>query len=198
MLQERGLTLAEWQDELTRSLLVGRLIDQVVGERHRVSEAEIDAYYEAHRADYDRPEQVRARQILVADRAAGEELLARLLRGESFAALAGSHSLSPEAEQGGDLGFFGRDELPPEFAAVFALPVGSVSPLVKSDYGYHLFLVEEKRPAARLTRAEAEREIRRRLETDRRETVYQEWLQELRGRAAIEVDWTQLAPPEKR
>ena len=75
---------------------------------------------------------------------------------------------------------------------VFDLPVGKLSPLVKSDYGYHLFLVEEKRPAARLSRAEAGREIRVLLEAERRETVYREWLQELRGKAAVTVDWSQL------
>ncbi len=194
MLRERGLTLAEWQKELTQSLLLGKLADQVVGERHRVAAPEIDAYYEAHRADFDRPEQVRARQIVVADRAEGEQLLARLRTGEAFAELAKRHSLAPEAEQGGDLGFFGRDEMPPEFDAVFALPVGTVSPLVKSAYGYHLFLVETRRPAARLTRKETEAEIRNLLETERRERFYQEWLQDMRGKAVVEVDWRQLDP----
>jgi parvulin-like peptidyl-prolyl isomerase len=132
---------------------------------------------------------------VVTDPVEGEQILVRLRKGESFAEIAKRQSLSPEAEQGGDLGFFGRDEMPPEFGAVFALPVGALSPLVKSEYGYHLFLVLEKRPAARLSRQEAEREIRALLETDRRETLYQEWLQELRGKATIEVDWRQLNPP---
>ncbi|MHB8708959.1 MAG: peptidylprolyl isomerase [Desulfuromonadales bacterium] len=192
MLRERGLSLAEWQAELLESLLLDRLAEQVVGERGRVGEMEIDAYYSAHRADFDRPVQVRARQIVVADQAAGERVLAQLRKGEPFNEVAKRVSLSPDAAQGGDLGFFGRDEMPPEFEAVFDLPVGKVSPLVKSDYGHHLFLVEEKRPAARLSREEAAREIRALLEAERRETVYQVWLQELRGKAAVEVDWRQL------
>jgi peptidyl-prolyl cis-trans isomerase C len=196
MLHERGLTLAEWENELAQSLLLDKLVDQVVGERNRVSDQAIDAYYAEHRADFDRPAQVRARQIVVADRAEGELVLASLRKGEAFTELAKRHSLSPEAERGGDLGFFGRDEMPPEFSAVFALQVGALSPLVKSDYGYHLFLVEAQRPATRLSRQEAEREIRTLLETDRRETLYQEWLQELRGKAAIEVDWRQLKPKQ--
>lgn len=192
MLRERGLSLAEWQAELLESLLLGRLAEQVVGERGRVGEMEIDAYYAAHRSDFDRPAQVRARQIVVADQAAGERVLAQLRKGEPFNEVAKRVSLSPDAAQGGDLGFFGRDEMPPEFEAVFDLPMGKVSPLVKSDYGHHLFLVEEKRPAARLSREDAAREIRALLEAERRETVYQMWLQELRGKAAVEVDWRQL------
>jgi peptidyl-prolyl cis-trans isomerase C len=192
MLKERGLTLEAWQAELSEKLTLDKLTDQLVGEHGRIGDMEIDAYYAAHRGDFDRPPQVRVRQIVVADPALGERILAQLRKGESFAALAKRESLSPEAANGGDLGFFGRDEMPPEFDVVFALPMGKVSPLVKSEYGYHLFLVEEKRPAARLGRQEAAREIRALLEAERRETVYREWLQALRGKATVKVDWRQL------
>jgi peptidyl-prolyl cis-trans isomerase C len=192
MLRERGLTGDEWQNEVAENLLLDKLIVQVVGERGRASEMEIDSYYAAHRAEFDRPAQVRARQIVVADHAAGERVLAELRKGAGFAEVAKRVSLSPEAVHGGDLGFFGRDEMPPEFEALFDLPVGKLSPLVKSDYGYHLFLVEEKRPATRLSRQEAAREIRLLLETEHRETIYQEWLQQLLEQAAVAVDWRQL------
>jgi peptidyl-prolyl cis-trans isomerase C len=192
MLRERGLSSDEWRAELMESLLLGMLVEQVVGERGGVGEVEIDAYYAAHRADFDRPAKVRARHLVVADQTTGERTLAELRKGAAFAEVAKRVSLSPEAAQGGDLGFFSRDEMPPEFDPVFDLPEGKLSPLVKSDYGYHLFLVEAKRPAARLGREEAGREIRRLLETERREAVYQEWLQELRGKAAVSVDWGQL------
>ena len=87
--------------------------------------------------------------------------------------------------------------MPPEFDTVFELPVGKVSGLVKSDYGYHLFLVEEKRPATRLSREEAAREIRRRLEAERRETAYREWLEAVRAKTAVEIDWRQLDAPQQ-
>jgi peptidyl-prolyl cis-trans isomerase C len=192
VLRSRGLTGDEWRAELTQSLLLDKLVEQIVGERGRVGEKEVDAYYAAHRGDFDRPAQVWARQIVVADQNSGEKVLAELRNGAGFAEVAKRVSLSPDAAQGGDLGFFGRDEMPPEFDPVFNLPVGKVSPLVKSDYGYHLFLVEAKRPAARLSREEAGPEIRRLLEAERRESVYQEWLQELRGNAKVTVDWSQL------
>lgn len=192
MLRERGLSHEEWQAELLENLTLDKLITQVVGERDRVGELEIDSYYAEHRAEFDRPAQVRLRQIVVADQATGERVLAELRAGAAFAEVAKRASLSPDAAQGGDLGFFGKEELPPEFETVFTLPVGKVSPLVKSDYGHHLFLVEEKRPAARISRQEAAREIRARLEAERREAVYQEWLQGLRAKAAVTVDWRQL------
>lgn len=192
MLKERGLGLEAWQAELQENLLLDRLIDQLVRERAPIGDMQIDAYYAAHRGDFDRPDQVRVRQIVVAEQATGERLLAQLRKGAAFAELAKRESLSPEAAQGGDLGFFGRNELPPEFDVVFSLPVGKVSSLVKSDYGYHLFLVEEKRPAAHLSRREAASEIQTLLEAERRESVYRDWLQTLRGKVTVEVDWHQL------
>ncbi len=192
-LGERGLSLAEWQAELATSLTQQKLIDQVVGDRHRVAETDIESYYQQHREEFDRPAQVRARQIVVAEQAAGERLLAQLRKGADFAALAREHSTSPDAAQGGDLGFFGREEMPPFFEAVFTLPPGKPSALIKSEYGYHIFLVEEQRPAQRLSRREAERQIRSQLEAERRERLYQEWLQVLRGQTSIVVDWGQLA-----
>ncbi|MCK4536555.1 MAG: peptidyl-prolyl cis-trans isomerase, partial [Desulfuromonadales bacterium] len=112
---------------------------------------------------------------------------------QSFETVARKHSLSPDAQQGGDLGFFGRGQMPAEFDdAVFALPVGRLSDLVKSEYGFHIFLVEKKRAAARLSQKEADREIRRILESHKQEEAYQGWLQDLRSRATIEVDWNQL------
>jgi peptidyl-prolyl cis-trans isomerase C len=195
-LGERGLTLDEWQTELLESLTQQKLMAQVVEGRGQVSAAEIDAYYQEHRSEFDRPAQVRARQILVAGQTDGERLLTQLRQGADFSALAREHSVSPDAALGGDLGFFSRDEMPPAFEVVFTLPIGKVSPLVKSEYGYHIFLVEERRPAQRLSRQEAERQIRARLEAERRDELYQEWLQELRGQTVIVVDWRQLEQPQ--
>jgi len=193
MLRERGMTLDSWREELRQNLVMEKLLREVVYARVVVAEEEVAAYYEEHRADFDRPEQVRARQIMVTDEAQGKQVLGLLRQGEDFTEVARQYSQSPDARQGGDLGFFGRGQMPGEFdAVVFDLPVGRLSKLVKSDYGYHIFLVEEIRPAARLSQKEAEREIRRVLEAGKQEEAYQNWLQELRSRASIEVNWDQL------
>lgn len=193
MLQERGSTMDSWREELKNSLIMEKLLDQAVYSRVSVSDDEVTAYYEANHDLFDRPAQVRARQIVVADEAKGKEVLGLLRQGKPFAEAATEYSLSPDAQQGGDLGFFGRGEMPPEFDdIVFDLPVNRLSDLVKSEYGYHIFLVEEKRKAARLSKQDAEEEIRSILEGSKKEEVYLGWLQELRARAVIAVDWAQL------
>lgn len=193
ILRQRGMSLQSWRRELRQNLIVEKLLREVVYARVVVADEEVAAYYEEHRADFDRPEQVRARQIMVTDEAQGKQVLSLLRQGEDFAEIAREYSQSPDARQGGDLGFFGRGQMPSEFdAVVFDLPVGRLSELVRTDYGYHIFRVEEKRPAARLSQKQAEQEIRRILEAHKQEEAYQDWLQDLRSRASIEVDWNQL------
>jgi hypothetical protein len=199
MLVERGLTLESWREELKESLIMEKLLEEAVYSMVSVNDEEVAAYFKANRDQFDRPEQVRARQIVVADEAKGQEVLGMLRQERSFAEVAAEYSLSPDAEQGGDLGFFGRGEMPPEFdAIVFDLPVKRLSDLVKSEYGYHLFLVEEKRKAKRLNKKEASEEIRAILEGLKKEEVYLAWLQDMRARAVISVDWAQLEKNERK
>jgi peptidyl-prolyl cis-trans isomerase C len=89
--------------------------------------------------------------------------------------------------------------MPPEFdEIVFDLPVNRLSDLVKSEYGYHIFLVEEKRKATRLSKKEATTESMAILEGRKKEEVYLGWLQEVRARAVIEVDWAQLEKNDRK
>jgi len=190
MLSERGITLDSWQRELTQNLLMEKVVRQAAYSGVTVSEEEIAAYYQKHRDNFDRPEQVRARQIVIASEAEGQRILGLLRQGESFAEMARQYSLSPDSEQGGDLGFFARGEMPPAFdAVVFSLPVGRLSDLVKSEYGFHIFLVEERRKAMRLGLDDVREEIRSGLRAEKEDRAYQEWLGKLRGQAAIEVNW---------
>lgn len=199
MLVERGLTLEAWREELKESLIMEKLLEQAVYSMVSVSDEEVAAYFKANRDQFDRPEQVRARQIVVADEAEGQEVLGILRQERPFAEVAAEYSLSPDAEQGGDLGFFSRGEMPPEFdEIVFDLPVKRLSDLVQSEYGYHIFLVEEKRKAKRLNKKEASDEIRAILEGRKKEEVYLAWLQDMRARAVISVDWAQLEKNERK
>lgn len=193
MLKERGLTVDIWRRQLLENRRIERTIGLLAHGDIAVSEGEIAGWYRRHRSEFDRPEQVRVRQITLASEADGQRVLGQLRQGLDFAEAARQFSTSPDAEQGGDLGFFGRGQMPAEFdRTVFELPPGRISELVKSDYGYHLFLVMERRPAQRLPLDQVKDEIAARLRADKQEQAYRDWLQGLRSRAAIEVDWTLL------
>ncbi len=199
MLKDRGLTLKFWREELKESLIMEKLLDQGVYSRVAITDMEVAAYFKDNQDQFNRPTQVRARQIVVAEEAEGQKVLDLLRQGRPFAEVAAEYSLSPDAQQGGDLGFFGRGEMPPEFdEIVFDLPVSRLSKLVKSEYGYHIFMVEEKRKAARLSKQEATEEIKSILEANKKEEVYLGWLQEMRARAVIAVDWSQLEENDRK
>jgi len=192
-LDERGMSLDEWRLELRNGMLMEKVVRLAAYPNAEVSAADVAAEFKNNQDQFDRPEQVRARQILVDTEAEGERLLGLLQSGKPFAEVARQHSQSPDSEQGGDLGFFARGEMPPEFdEAVFSLPVGRVSDLVKSPYGVHIFLVEEKREAKSLSLEEAAGQIRTRLLRRAEEKAYQQWLQDLRARAAININMALL------
>lgn len=193
MLRERGISFEEWRQDLEKGLLMEKAVQQAVRAAVTIEEGEIRDYFNRHRDDFDRPAQVRARQIVVGSEEEGERILSQLRQGESFEGMARRFSLSPDSEEGGDLGFFARGEMPPEFEkVVFAIPEGQISDLVKSEYGYHLFRVEEKREAMRQTLDQVREEIRTLLRAEKEELNYQEWLRGLRSKAVIEVDWSLL------
>ena len=193
MLRERGTNLKDWSSELKKDLLIEKVVQKSVYSRLDVTDEEVKNYYEQNIGEFDRPDQVRARQIVVSTEEEGQKVLGLLRQGEPFAEMAARYSMSPDADQGGDLGYFAKGEMPPEFEkAVFNLPVGRLSDLVKSEYGYHVFLVEEKREAARLSLDEVSADIRETLLSQKKDKAYQEWLRELRSQATIEMDWSLL------
>jgi peptidyl-prolyl cis-trans isomerase C len=186
VLGEAGYSLEEWKEKLLLDLAVERLQQDVVYEAVTVSEKEIETYLEDHRTDFEEPEQVRASQILVKTREEAVEARKRIRSGEDFADVAREVSLSPDAEEGGDLGFFSRGQMPQEFeAVVFSLSRGKLSSVVETSYGHHLFLLTESREARQRSDAEVQEEVRQILFAEKAEEAFHSWMRTLRSDADI-------------
>ena len=124
------------------------LADAYLRERvgQRIDEAAIREAYETRYAEAEPVEQVKAAHILVEEEETAREIAAKLEDGADFADLAAEHGTDGTAEQGGDLGWFEQGDMVPEFAeAAFALETGAVSDPVKSPFGWHLILLQERR-----------------------------------------------------
>ncbi len=92
------------------------------------------------------PSQVRASHILVDSEAEAKRLLNMIRAGKKFEKLAKKHSKCPSGKKGGDLGYFGRGMMVPEFDnVVFTMNKGEVSSPVKTQFGYHLIMVVDRR-----------------------------------------------------
>jgi parvulin-like peptidyl-prolyl isomerase len=184
---------------LVRLAIEGGLVDGDIDQRQALayllrdapqgwSRVEVEAFYRAHLRDYTRPERVHVRQILAADRKVLEEAQRALANGEAFVEVAVRLSEGPKAHLGGDQGTLARDDLPPKFAdLIFPLAPGETTDMIKTDYGFIVFQVVERRPALTMTLEEAEPDIRRRLEEQRVDQQIGSFIQDARERYNVEV-----------
>ncbi len=193
ILQASGQTRTSWQATVKLRKLTEKVAALATGPLPEVSYKELKDYYWVNRDEFRRPLELRARQMLVTSLEEAELLRQRVKAGEDFAELARQHSLSPDREDGGNLGYFSKGQLPPEFDQVlFELSIGQVSEPVQSPYGYHLFLVEHRRRAGLRILEQVEDLIRQKLTQQRQEAAFQQWLEELRERVPVSVAWAQL------
>lgn len=150
------------QIEIMRNEYLARTYVQkeIIG-KINLTEKDYQAYYDAHKKDFENPETVRARHILVAvkpdatpeqkeaARKKAEEILAKAKAGEDFAKLAQENSDDPGSKaKGGDLGFFTQGSMVGKFEqAAFALKPGELSGVVETEFGYHIIKQEERKAA---------------------------------------------------
>jgi peptidyl-prolyl cis-trans isomerase C len=117
--------------------------------RPQVTEEMIKAAYDEEAAKVAQTERIRARHILVGTEKEAQDILDRLNKGEDFATLAKQYSLDGSKDYGGDLGYFTAPEMVAEFSkAAFALQVGEVSQPVKTDFGWHIIKLEDRKMGA--------------------------------------------------
>lgn len=152
------------------------------------SEAELQAYYDAHRSQYQRPEEVHLRQILVEGRAAADQAHAAITAGEDFAEVAARISQEPRAHLGGDQGRLAREDLPIAYVdAIFALAPGEVTDVITADYGFHIFQVVKRYPAETLPLEAVADEIRGILDRHRLDERVAGFIHEARERYNVVV-----------
>jgi len=195
-----GTTLAAYRKDIRDQLMRIKLIRRDIKSKVAVTEEEIGEYYRRHRGDYEGQESVRIRQILLllpkeADQAAKEKLRAdaegihgRLLGGESFDELAARHSEGPAAAAGGDIGFVERGVIIPEVEeAAFRLPLRQISGVIESSLGFHIIQVIDRRGAGIKAVETVREEIREKIDREKMEKKFEEWLEALRKKSHIEI-----------
>ena len=174
-------TLSTWYQQNAADYAMGEarraffvLIDDVaVADRVEIPERDIERFFEENAEQFSRPEERRARHVLIsvdpgadaatvdASRARAEDVFRRADGGEDFASLAEQESEDEGSRvQGGDLGFFARGRMVPEFEnAVFDMSPGDVSGPIRSPFGFHVIRLEEIREEGRRELAEVRDQI---------------------------------------
>jgi parvulin-like peptidyl-prolyl isomerase len=143
-----------------------------------VTDKEVATHYKSHMDDYRKKREVLLHQILVKDRKTAVEIRGELDNSpHKFAEIAKTKSISMEAENGGLMGYFEEGTLPEDMEkVVFSLKTNSISPVVESSYGFHIFKVTKKKAERLLYQKRVEPEIRNKLMAEKLRNAYENFL----------------------
>jgi foldase protein PrsA len=183
-LEQSGLTKKDIETEIVNYLKIVKLLESEVD----ITEEEMKTHFEENKDSYNEPEQVKASHILVENEETANKVKEKLEAGEDFAELAKEYSTdSSNAENGGKLGYFSKGTMVEGFENIaFSMNVGEISDPVKTDYGYHLIHVTDKKEAKEANFEDHQAEIKQTLFEQEISTEYSSWITEQREKLEIE------------
>ncbi len=157
-LEQYGLTEKALKNDLKTEIVLRKIVQEQIN----IIDEEAREYFTTNQEYFNIPEQVEARHILVDTREEAEEVIGLLNNGNDFAELAKEYSKDPvSAEQGGNLGFFQRGEMVPEFEEVaFNLAINQPSDPVETTYGFHIIEVLDRKASQEVTFEEVEEKVK--------------------------------------
>jgi peptidyl-prolyl cis-trans isomerase C len=192
------------EDDLKSEIRYGLAIQNYVEDRYlskaTVSDQEIQNYYESNPDLFKHPEMVKASHILIrvdsqeddAQKAEArkkiEEVTKKLAAGEDFAELAKTYSDCPSSSNGGDLGFFSRGQMVPEFEEVaFSLKPNEISPVVETNFGFHIIKVSEKQSEGTYPLDQVKPQIEQVLTREKVQKLLEKDIENLKSEADIKT-----------
>ena len=188
-------------DRYQKRLITEKLYREIAKERAAIDDAEVQRYYDEHKDQFTQKERIRASQILILvppnagperekeAETKAEEALTKAKAGGDFSELAKQYSEGPTATRGGDLGYFSRGRMIPEFEEIaFSLEnVGDISDVIKTKFGYHIIQLKDKQAKKTMAIDEVRDRIVRQLESKKRREIRQSLGKDLRGKALVEI-----------
>jgi peptidyl-prolyl cis-trans isomerase C len=171
------------KDNLLKGYAFNKIIDGI-----KVTDEEINAYYNEHSDMFIKPETMNASHILVEDEEKAYEIIDMINEGLEFERAAEQFSTCPSKEVGGNLGEFGKGQMVPEFEnAAFKLEIGELSKPVKTQFGYHIIKVNEKSTQGIYSLEEVRDEIEKQLLTAKQEEKYLNKVNSLKIKYPVEI-----------
>lgn len=200
MLESEGRSLEQYRNHIRDQILATKVVRFNMGKTSKVTDEQIKKYYFDHQKDYWVPKQPFVSHILfIADenlpekdkqlkKAKANLILQKIRSGADFAEMARKYSEDISASSGGEVGQVKKGSLVPEFEeAVFTLQEGEVSDVVESRYGYHLIKVDKIIPGNTRPLDAVKEQINNTLAFEEQRKRYQEWMEELKKGAMIEI-----------
>lgn len=207
--QAQGVSFEEFKHNLKESILTQKVIQTEVGGHISVTQQEIQEYYDQHKSEMQRPEQVRLSEILISTQAAqakpgqpqpsddqlvaqgkvkADAIYARLVKGAKFSEVASANSAGPTAGQGGDLEYFKRGTLSKQLEdQVFSLKTGQFTEPIRTNQGWVILKVTEHTSEGIPPLKAVEPQIQERLYMGKMQPALREYLTKLRENAYIDI-----------
>lgn len=177
-LEQYGMTL----DTLKEQILPGLQLRKIFEKQNPVKEQDLKAYFDKNKEMFaTSPKEVKASHILVSTQEEADAVLAELKAGKDFAALAKDKSTDGSKDNGGDLGFFGRGQMDPQFEeAAFALGKGELSEVVQSQFGFHIIKVTDIKEAVVPAFEEKKEDVKMAYLDEQVQTKRDEWMDKVK------------------
>lgn len=171
-----GYSLDIVKENIEKGLKVQKLLEPQI----TITEDEMKGYFEENKETFNVEEQVKASHILVDSEEKAQEVKNKLSAGEDFAKIAKEYSTdTSNKENGGSLGYFSKGDMVKEFEdTAFSLEIGKISAPVKTQFGYHIIKVEDKKPAKEANYEENVTQIKQILIEQKLPATYETWIQD--------------------
>ncbi len=195
---DRSDSFRRLMDFTKKDLLARLYLEQQAKGLPLPTEQEAKAYYDANIDQYKVPETIHLRHILVKTEKEADDALKKLKKGAKFEDLASKGSVCPSRVDGGDLDWLPRGRLVKEVEdAAFAMKPNEIAGPVKSRYGYHVLLVEGKRPARQRDFADIKAFIIEELKTKKKQEAYEKLASDLKKKMNVQILLEESAPQAK-
>jgi peptidyl-prolyl cis-trans isomerase C len=186
---EEDNDVLEQIQKMTEQILVQVLIEREILDKTKVNDEEVLEYYEQNKDSFTEKEQVYLYNILLETEEEGQDILEQLKAGGDFSEIAQERSTGPSAAQGGDLGYLPKGTIIPEIEeVVFALELEELSEVIKTDFGFHILKITEKKPETVKTLEEVKEDIIQTLLPDKQKEAFENLLEELKSKSEIEIN----------
>ncbi len=201
-IEKSGQTIEKVRENIRASLRQQQWVDSQIKEKTEVTDADAEDFFAKHPEQFKAPERVRASHILLAvkqdappetvtkKQKEAEAIAARVKKGEDFTALAKQLSEDPSAkENGGDLNFFAKEQMVPEFSEVaFKMKKDEVSEPVRSQFGYHIIKVTDRKEPEAMSLDQAKPRLMAFLKQKKKQAEVEKLVREIREKADVKIN----------
>ncbi len=176
-------------EEFKKMTLIKIVLEKEVEKKAKLDPKEVKDFYDKNTDKFTIGTEIKAKHILVDSEDMAKNIVKKIRQGESFSKLAEQYSKDKAtAKNGGDLGFFGRGRMVPEFEAVaFNLKIGEISGTVKTRFGYHIVQVTDRKEGRAGSFEEIKGALERQLMIEKQKSLFDAYVDKLKKNAKIET-----------